>query len=343
MAADKGYTTLQGDLKSETLRNLYIFYGEERYLKNANLDKVREALVEPSFEEFNYHRIAGKGLSVEDLTEVVEAMPMMAQHTLVVVEDWDIFKLDERGRTAFIAMMETFPEYCTLVLLYEAVEYKRDKKMKKLCAALDEYVVEVAFQQQERGALVNWLRRRFKALGHDIDGPAADHLLFTCGTLMGDLVPEIEKIGAFAKGEMITIDDINAVAAPILDAKIFDITNAVTAGDFDKAATVLSELLRMQTEPVAILATLGKELRRLYTARIALDQGKDRFWLKDLWRMTSDYPAKLLLQAARRVSRRWCSDALRRAQTLDRRMKSEKGINAESELKAFLMELAGGR
>ncbi len=343
MAADKGYTTLQGDLKAEQLRNLYIFYGEERYLKNANLDKVREALVEPSFEEFNYHRIAGKGLSVEDLTEVVEAMPMMAQHTLVVVEDWDIFKLDERGRTAFIAMLETFPEYCTLVLLYESVEYKRDKKMKKLCAALDEYVVEVAFQQQERGALVNWLRRRFKALGHDIDGAAADHLLFTCGTLMGDLVPEIEKIGAFAKGEMITIDDINAVAAPILDAKIFDITNAVTAGDFDKAATVLSELLRMQTEPVAILATLGKELRRLYTARIALDQGKDRLWLKDLWRMTSDYPAKLLLQAARRVSRRWCSDALRRAQTLDRRMKSEKGINAESELKVFLMELAGGR
>ena len=334
MAADKGYTTLQGDLKSEALRNLYIFYGEERYLKNANLDKVREALVEPSFEEFNYHRVVGKGLSVEDLTEVVEAMPMMAQHTLVVVEDWDIFKLDERGRTAFIAMLETFPEYCTLVLLYESVEYKRDKKMKKLCTALDEYAVEVAFLQQERGALVNWLRRRFKALGH---------LLFTCGTLMGDLVPEIEKIGAFAKGEMITIDDINAVAAPILDAKIFDITNAVTAGEFDKAATVLSELLRMQTEPVAILATLGKELRRLYTARIALDQGKDRFWLKDLWRMTSDYPAKLLMQAARRVNRRWCSDALRRAQTLDRRMKSEKGINAESELKVFLMELAGGR
>ena len=220
MAADKGYTTLQTDLKSGELRNVYIFYGEERYLKNANLDKVREALVEPSFEEFNYHRMAGKGLSVEDLTEVVEAMPMMAQHTLVVVEDWDIFKLDERGRTAFIAMLETFPEYCTLVLLYESVEYKRDKKMKKLCAALDEYVVEVAFQQQERGALVNWLRRRFKALGHDIDGAAADHLLFTCGTLMGDLVPEIEKIGAFAKGEMITIDDINAVAAPILDAKI---------------------------------------------------------------------------------------------------------------------------
>ena len=280
---------------------------------------------------------------MEALTEVVEAMPMMAQNTLVVVEDWDIFKLDERSRTALMALLEDFPEYCTLVILCDTLEYKRDKKMKKLCAALDEHVVEVAFLQQERGALVNWLRRRFKALGHDIDGAAADHLLFTCGTLMGDLVPEVEKIGAFAKGEMITIEDINAVAEPILDAKIFDITNAVTAGEFDKAANVLSELLRMQTEPVAILATLGKELRRLYTARLALEQGKDRFWLKELWKMSSDYPAKLLLQAARRVDRRWCSAALRRAQTLDRRMKSEKGINAESELKLFLMELAGGR
>ena len=150
MAADKGYTTLLADLKAESLRNLYIFYGEERYLKNTYLEKVREALIEPSFEEFNYHRIAGKGLTVEALTEVVEAMPMMAQNTLVVVEDWDIFKLDERSRTALMALMEDFPEYCTLIILCDTLEYKRDKKMKKLCAALDEHVVEVAFLQQER-------------------------------------------------------------------------------------------------------------------------------------------------------------------------------------------------
>lgn len=343
MAADKGYTTLLSDLKEDSLRSLYLFHGEERYLKNATLDKVRQALIDPSFEEFNYHRVAGKGLAVETLTELVEAMPMMAQHTLVVVEDWDLFKLDERSRTALMTLLEDLPEYCTLIFLYDTLEYKRDKKMKKLCAALDEYAVEVGFLQQERSDLVKWLRRRFKALGHDIDGAAADHLLFTCGTLMAELVPEVEKIGAYAKGEMITVEDINAVAEPILDAKIFDITNAVTAGQYDKAAAVLSDLLRMQTEPVAIMAVLGKELRRLYTARIALDQGKDRFWLKELWHMSSDYQAKLLLQAARRVNRRWCSASLRRAQILDRRMKSEKGINAESELKLFLMELAGGR
>lgn len=50
----------------------------------------------------------------------------------------------------------------------------------------------------------------------------------------------------------------------------------------------------MQEEPIRILAALGKTLRQLYTARLAIDGDKDVLWLKDLWRMKSDYPAKKL-------------------------------------------------
>ena len=91
-----------------------------------------------------------------------------------------------------------------------------------------------------------------------------------------------------------------------------------------------------------MLGAIGKELRRLYTARMALDGGKDRFWLMELWQMRSDYPAKLLLQAARHVDHAWCKSALTACQTLDRRMKSEKNIDREGELVRFVMELAQG-
>ena len=94
------------------------------------------------------------------------------------------------------------------------------------------------------------------------------------------------------RGERITVADINAVADPMLDAQVFDMTNSITAGKYDDAARVLGELLRMQTEPIVILAAVGKELRRLYTARMALDGGKDRLWLKQLWSMSSDYPGQ---------------------------------------------------
>lgn len=217
--------------------------------------------------------------------------------------------------------------------------------MKKLCAAIGDHAQEVEFCQQERDQLLRWMKRRFAAEGHDIDTATADHLLFTCGTLMTDLVPEIGKIAAYAKGERITVADINAVADPILDAQVFDMTNSITAGKYDDAAWVLGELLRMQTEPIVILAAVGKELRRLYTARMALDGGKDRLWLKQLWNMSSDYPAKLLMQAARKVDHDWCRTAVLRCQQLDRRMKSMSmpDKQKEDELKLFLMELAGRR
>ncbi len=343
MAEDKGFARLKADLKAEQLQNIYIFHGEETYLRTRYLQQVRQLLIPAGFEEFNDHRLNGKGLTVQTLSETVEAMPMMAQHTLVTVEDMDLFKLDEGQRSALIGLMEDFPEYCTLIFVYDTLAYKRDGKMKKLCAALDAHACVVEFAQQERQQLVNWLRRRFAALDHDIDPTTADHLLFTCGTLMTELVPEIEKIAAYAKHERITVGDINAVADPILDARVFDMTNCITAGKYDDAARVLSELLRMQTEPIVILAAVGKELRRLYTARMALDAGKDRLWLKQLWGMSSDYPAKLLMQAAKKVDHDWCSNAVIRCQRLDRRMKSERGMDSEAELKLFLMELAGAR
>ncbi len=283
MAAKKGAVSksagldeLKADLKAETLKNAYIFYGEETYLRQSYLDQVREALVPAGFEEFNYHRLGGKGLSMQALQEAVEAMPMMAQHTLVTVTDLDIFKLDMSARGAFIEIISDIPEYCTVIFIYDLVAYKRDGKMKKLVAALDEHVREVEFCQQcNRELLLRWIKRRFAADGHDIDAATADHLLFTCGSLMTDLLPEIGKVSAFAKGQSVTIADINAVVEPRLEARVFDMTRAITAGSYNEAAHILGELLRQRTEPIMILAAVGKELRQLYTARMALDAGSE--------------------------------------------------------------------
>lgn len=338
-----GYEELRAALQSGGLANVYIFFGEETYLMQQAVEQLRALLVPAGFEEFNYHRLTGKGLTVQELTEAVEAMPMMSQSTFVTVTDMDVFKLDEAQRTALVSLLEDFPEYCTLVFLYRQLPYKKDGKLKKLTAAIAAHTTEIEFAPQGRQKLQKWVRRRFAAFDKELDDNAIDHLLFTCGSLMDGLVPEINKIAAYAKGKRVTVADIDAVADPVLDARIFDMTNAVTARDYDRAAAVLAELFRMQTEPIAILAVLGRELRQLYTARLALDGKKDAVWVKELWRMTSAYPATKLMEAARSVSRPWCRDAVRRCQTLDRRMKSERNLDAEGALKLFLMELAGAR
>ena len=86
------------------------------------------------------------------------------------------------------------------------------------------------------------------------------------------------------------------MADPVLDAVVFDMTNAITKRDYGRASELLGQLLKKQEEPFVILAVISKELRRIYTARIALDNGKDKLWLMELWGMRSDYPARLLME-----------------------------------------------
>lgn len=340
-AGDGGLARLKEALASGDLGTVYIFHGEESYLREYYLSEMKKELV-AGFESFNYHKLEGKGLTVQALTEAVEAMPMMAQRTMVQVVDWDLYKLGEEQRSALIALLEDFPPYCCLVIVYDQLEYKPNRTYKKLYAALDRQAQTVKFEEQSQNEILKWVARRFKAAGHTIDAPTAEHLLFTCGCLMNGLIPEIGKIAAYAKNERITKADIDAVAAPVLEAQVFDMTGAVSKGDFDRAAEVLGTLLKLQEEPFMLLALMGKELRKLHTARIALDAGRDKFWLMEKWNMRSDYPAKLLLDNAKRVSRDWCAHAVKRCYEADLRIKSVAGADGAAELKLLLMELAQG-
>ena len=73
---NKGYQKLKSDLSAGNIGQVYIFYGEESYLREYYLGEIKKKLVPAGFEEFNFHRVAGKGLTMEELTEMTEAMPM---------------------------------------------------------------------------------------------------------------------------------------------------------------------------------------------------------------------------------------------------------------------------
>ena len=341
--SSEAYQKFKADLSAGTVGCAYIFYGEESYLREYYLGELRKKLVPAGFEEFNYHRLEGKDLTVQALTEMAEAMPMLSERTLIVVTDFDIFKLGEEQREKLIALLEDIPPYCCLVFVYDTVAYKPNKTMKKLCKAIGDHVQAVELRAQDSNNLIAWIAHRFRALDKEIDRQTAEYLIFTCGGLMTGLVPEISKIAAYAKGKAITQKDIDDVADPVLSAEVFKLSDAVLQGNYDLAASILGDLLKMQTEPIMILAALGSQLRRIYTARLAIDSGKDKYWLMELWDMKSDYPAKLLLSAAKRTTADWCADAVKMCQVLDRRMKSEKGIDAAGELKLLLVRLGAKR
>lgn len=334
-ADDSAYRELKREIAQGGIGNLYIFHGEEVYLREYYLGKMKERLLTGGLDDFNFHTLAAKDFSIHRLQELVDAMPMMSERTLVVVSDYDIYKGD---REAMGALLSDLPDYVCLVFVYDLIEYKADNRA-KLARTVKELGKVVDFARQDQGDLTDWIARRFRALGRDISTEDARYLIFLCGDLMTGLISEIGKIGSYAREKRVTRRDIDAVATPLLDAVVFQLTDAIAAGDFDKAFSVLGDLLHMQEPPIKLLAVLGRQLRQLYTARLAIESGKGSRWLMELWGLRSSYPAEKLVQSARKFSLPWCRRAVLRCEETDLAMKST-GADARELLTGFLLELA---
>ena len=330
---------LKSDLSAGTLGRLYIFHGEEAYLRDFYLGQMKKKLLSGGMEAFNLHTLQARECDPKSLGQIVDCLPMMSQRTMVVVYDYDLFKAPAEQRETMAALFADLPEYVCLVFVYDLIEYKPDART-KLAAAIKANGTAVKFTRQEQGDLVDWIRRRFKALDHDIDSELARYLIFLCGDLMTGLISEIGKIGAYARHRAVTRADIDAVAIPQLDAVVFQLTDAITAGDFDKAVSVLSDLLHIGEPPIKLLSVLGRQLRQLYSARLAMEERKGTGYLVELWGMRSAYPAQKLLDAARRFDRSWCRWAVVQAAETDLKMKSQVGADGEELLIDLILRLA---
>ena len=106
---DDAYRQLKKDLSAGTIGSLYIFHGEEAYLRDYYLDQMKGKLIPPGMESFNYHLLPGKSLTVQKLAETVDALPMMSPRTMLVVNDYDIFKAPEGERTLMAQLLEDLP------------------------------------------------------------------------------------------------------------------------------------------------------------------------------------------------------------------------------------------
>lgn len=304
------YKTLKKNIADNSIGRLYILHGEEDYLRDYYVNQMRTKLVSGVCESFNFHKLDGSKMNMDDLTDAVNALPMMSDKSMVVVNDLDIFKCDEQKRNRLIEIFSDVPDYCCLVFVYDTVEYKPDKRQKKLCAAIDGYAAVVGFAALDSNDLVDWIRRRFAADNHEITKDDARYLISICGGIMSGLIPEIGKISAFSKQRTVTRGDIDEVAEPTVEAVVFEMTNAIAANDFELAVAKLRVLFAQGEEPISLLALLGTQLRQMYSARLALSSGKDIGYLMELWGMRSRYAAEQRVKAARLFKSAWLKNAI---------------------------------
>ena len=55
---------------------------------------------------------------LQTFADAVENLPMMAEHTMVQVDEVDLFKLGESDRNKMAEILADIPDYCTVVFTY---------------------------------------------------------------------------------------------------------------------------------------------------------------------------------------------------------------------------------
>lgn len=313
--------SLKQAIREKDPQRLYFFCGEETFLLHHYLEQLRKCIVDELTESFNFHKLTSETFDIRNFADCVENLPMMAERTMVWVDEIDIFKLNESDREKIIDIFSDIPDYCTVVFTYESTPWKPDKRLKKLWDAVSKYGCIVEFQKQNQSDLVSWITRHFAARGKRINPNLCVYLIEITGGTMTALAGEIGKISAYSGADEIVKADIDAVTEPVLDAVVFQMTDALGQNAYGAALVKLQQLLKMQQEPIAILAAIGAHFRRMATARTLLDHGKNAQDLMKLCPM-ADFAARKTVSSASRFSAAFYQRAAELVLETDRALKT---------------------
>ncbi len=325
-------------LREEKPARLYFLWGEEDYLREYFLRELKKSCLPEGEDSFSYRRLDGPEVDLNTLREAVDAMPFLTERSFVELRDVELNRHKEPEK--LLEILSDIPEYCTLALV-QGVSFEPDGRT-KLVKGLRSLGRELCFQHQSQDALVRWIAKRFAAVGKNVEMEAAQELIFISGDLMSRLIPEIEKVAAYAQGYRVTVADVDAVAHHIPEADIFRMTDGISEKNYGEVMRVLAELLADKSnEPIPMLALLGLQMRRLYAARLASDRQLGTKYVMEVCGVKYDFLAKKLLRSARGFT----LEQLRRAVTLcaetDYRMKSS-GADDVGLFKELVLRIAAG-
>ncbi len=82
---------LNEDLKTGKLKQVYLLYGEENYLKRQYKERITKALIGEG-DTMNYAYYEGKGIPLKEVIDLAETLPFFAERRLIVFENTGLFK-----------------------------------------------------------------------------------------------------------------------------------------------------------------------------------------------------------------------------------------------------------
>ncbi|MBR6934916.1 MAG: DNA polymerase III subunit delta [Clostridia bacterium] len=309
----KTVAEMKQHLSSGLYAPAYLLFGDETYLKELYLGRLKKALAD---DENNIITFSGD-TDVPRLEEEIGGISLFGDRKLIIVRDCEWFK--KAGDVSFLEGLEGTG---TSVVFSENSVDRRSAAFK----AFLKHGIVFECSAAEETDIKKLLAAEAKNAGRILTPDAAALMIGGLGTDITSLLNELEKlILTVPEGGRIEEKHVRKVCSLSPAARIFDLTDAVTRGDTGSALKLLHALTdgqeRDRGSALGVLAMLFRNWENILKVKLLLAEG---FSESEIQKITvqKPYPVKKQCEQSRKLSFDELRKKLRYLMDLDQAIKS---------------------
>lgn len=270
---------LEKELKENKLNSIYLLFGEETFLLESSLKKIKKIFGE-ILPGINYIQI--DDTNIEELIPDIQTPAFGYEKKLIIVKNSGIFRKEGRKQTNKIKELKQkvykyFEDNIQEIKDGNVVVFiEDDAENNELYKLINKEGIVCNFEKQTQGQIIKRLKAIFSAYKVNIDEQALKYLIDSCGNGMQELINESRKLIEYAgENGKIEKNDIDLLCIKEVNAVIFTLTDSLGKKDIKTALNTLKNLIYNKEPIQKILVTLYNHFKKLYFTKLALNKNKD--------------------------------------------------------------------
>jgi DNA polymerase-3 subunit delta len=286
---------LEKELAKQHIRPAYLLAGEEPLLRDDALAAIRRAVLGGSADDGNYARLAGETVTAGVLQDAARALPVMAEHRLVVLAEPER-RRGAAGKTLTDALADVVTELGGQRETVLVVSASKADKRSRWVKAFAEPSVRVECDAPKPGrALLAFIDQEARRQALELEDGCAALLAERIGPQLLVLRQELGKAALLAgPGEPVMRLHVEASSSAIAEQPVWDLTDAIGTGRVAEAISLLSRITAAGAAPQQVLATLVGHFRKLAVLRAGGDVAGHPYMVKKLKSQAGRYSQKAL-------------------------------------------------
>ncbi|SCG83639.1 DNA polymerase III subunit delta [Proteiniborus sp. DW1] len=326
------YKEMLKDIKNDELKNVYLLYGNEMYLKDYIISNIKQKYIDVAFESLNMIYIDGKETTTDKIINACETLPFMSDKKIVVVEDLPLFttkketnNLDEDELCNYLGKLNS--STCLLFVLNE-VKIDNRKKVIKIIKQNGEIVQLLKLRDAE---LIKWTQSVFSRNKKSISNIDIQFFLHQAGyydsnneRTLYDLENEINKICSYlGQRKIVEKEDIEKGVVKSLQNNVFALVDAIGEKKVDEALSIFNDMI-LDNEPIQLIFhMIIRQLRLLMLTKLYGEKGYSQGDISQKINVPTFVVKKLLMQT-KNFSSTNLNTILEKALDVDRTIKTGK-------------------